>query len=68
MFSCLITHFPWAHGQGFNTNPLRPEYEDYAILNQIVANFEQVFDSTPPKSGKTPELGASFDKANAIAS
>ena len=48
--------------------PLEPGHEDYAFLDQAVADFEQGLDSILTDSLKTPELDASLDEPDAITS
>ena len=52
-----LTHFP-----------LEPGCEDYAFLDQAVADFEQGLDSILTDSLKTPELDTSLDETDAITS
>ena len=52
-----LTHFP-----------LEPGYEDYAFLDQAVADFEQVLDSILTDSLETLELGTSLDEPDVIKS
>ena len=52
-----LTHFP-----------LEPGSEDYAFLDQAVADFEQGLDSILTDSLKTPELDTSLDEPDAIMS
>ena len=52
-----LTHFP-----------LEPECEDYAFLDQAVADFKQRLDSILTDSLETPELDASLDEPDAITS
>ena len=52
-----LTHFP-----------LEPGCEDYAFLDQVVADFEQGLDSTLIVSPETPELDTSLDKPDVITS
>ena len=46
--------------------PLEPEYEDYALLDQAVANFEQGLDSILTDSLKTLELDTSLEEPDAV--
>ena len=52
-----LTHFP-----------LEPGCEDYAFLDQAVADFEQGLDSILTNSLKTPELDTSLEEPDAITS
>ena len=52
-----LTHFP-----------LEPGCEDYAFLDQAVADFKQGLDSIPTDSLETPELDTSLDETGAITS
>ena len=52
-----LTHFP-----------LGPECDDYAFLDQGVADFEEGLDSILTDSLKTLELDTSLDKPNVITS
>ena len=52
-----LTHFP-----------LEPGCEDYAFLDQAVADFEQGLDSTLNDSLKTLELGTSLDEPDVVTS
>ena len=52
-----LTHFP-----------LEPGCEDYAFLDQAVADFEQGLDSILTDSFKTPELDTSLDEPDAVTS
>ena len=52
-----LTHFP-----------LEPRCEDYAFLDQAVADFEQGLDSILTDSLETPELDTSLEKPDAITS
>ena len=52
-----LTHFP-----------LEPGCQDYAFLDQAVADFEQGLDSILTDSLKTPELDTSLEKPDAITS
>ena len=52
-----LTHFP-----------LEPGCEDYAFLDQAVANFKQGLDSILTDPHKTPELDTSLDEPDAITS
>ena len=52
-----LTHFP-----------LEPGCEDYAFLDQAVAEFEQGLDSILTDSLETPELDTSLDKPDAVTS
>ena len=52
-----LTHFP-----------LEPECEDYAFLDQAVADFQQGLDSILTDSLETPELDTSLDEPDAITS
>ena len=52
-----LTHFP-----------LEPGCEDYAFLDQAVADFEQGLDSILTDSLKTPELDTSLDEPDVITS
>ena len=52
-----LTHFP-----------LEPECEDYAFLDQVVADFEQGLDSILTDSLKTLELDTSLDEPDIITS
>ena len=52
-----LTHFP-----------LEPGCEDYAFLDQAVADFEQGLDSILTDSLKTPELDTSLEEPDAITS
>ena len=53
----LLTHFP-----------LKPGCEDYAFLDQAIADFEQGLDSILTDSLETPELDTSLEEPNAITS
>ena len=48
--------------------PLEPGCEDYAFLDQAVADFEQGLDSILTDSLETPELDTSLDEPDAITS
>ena len=50
-----LTHFP-----------LEPESEDYALLDQGVANFKQGLDSILTDSLETPELDTSLEGPDTI--
>ena len=52
-----LTHFP-----------LEPGCEDYAFLDQAVADFKQGFDSILTDSLETPELDTSLDEPDAVTS
>ena len=52
-----LTHFP-----------LEPGCEDYAFLDQAVADFEQGLDSILTDSLETPELDTSLDEPDAVTS
>ena len=52
-----LTHFP-----------LEPGCEDYAFLDQAVADFEQGLDFILTDSLKTPELDASLDEPDVVTS
>ena len=52
-----LTHFP-----------LEPGCEDYAFLDQAVADFEQGLDSILTDSLKTPELDTSLEEPDAVTS
>ena len=52
-----LTHFP-----------LEPGCEDYAFLDQAVADFEQGLDSILTDSLETPELDTSLDEPDVITS
>ena len=52
-----LTHFP-----------LEPGCEEYSFLDQAVTEFEQSLDSIFTASVKTPELDASFEQPNGVAS
>ena len=52
-----LTHFP-----------MEPGCEDYAFLDQAVADFKQGLDSILTDSLKTPELDTSLDESDAITS
>ena len=52
-----LTHFP-----------LEPGCEDYAFLDQAIANFEQGLDSILTNSLKTPELDTSLEEPDAVTS
>ena len=52
-----LTHFP-----------LKPDCDDYSFLDQAVEHFEHSLDSNLIDSHDTPELGASFDEADAMPS
>ena len=52
-----LTHFP-----------LEPGCEDYAFLDQAVADFKQVWDSILTDSLETPELDTSLEEPDAITS
>ena len=52
-----LTHFP-----------LEPGCEDYAFLDQVVADFEQGLDSILTDSLEIPELDTSLDEPDVIAS
>ena len=52
-----LTHFP-----------LEPGSEDYAFLDQAVADFEQGLDSILTDSLETPELNTFLDEPNVITS
>ena len=52
-----LTHFP-----------LEPGCEDYAFLDQAVADFEQGLDSFPTNSLETLKLDTSLDKPDVITS
>ena len=47
---------------------LEPGCEDYSLLDQVVADFEQVLDSILTNSIESPELDTSLDEPDAITS
>ena len=51
-----------------NHFPLQPGCQDYAFLDQAVADFEQGLDSILTDSIKTPELDTSLDEPDVITS
>ena len=62
--------FPGFTGKGSSLTyfPLEPGCEDYAFLDQAVADFEQGLDSILTDSLETPELDTSLDEPDAITS
>ena len=67
---CSITHLPWNHGQGVNTNtlPSLTRVLELHIFEASLVDIEQGLDSILTNSMKTPELDASFDKPNIMTS
>ena len=65
-----LPHLSWVHWQGVIINPffLEPGSEDYAFLDQAVADFKQGLDSILTDSLKTLELDTSLEEPDAITS
>ena len=65
-----LPHLSWVHWQGVIINPfsLEPGCEDYAFLDQAVADFEQGLDSILTDSLETPELDTSLEEPDASTS
>ena len=69
----LVGHSHSCHGfigkvSSLTHFPLEPGCDDYSFLDQVVADFEQGWDSILTDSLETPELDASLDKPDAIPS
>ena len=62
--------YPWFTGKVSSLShfPLEPGCEDYAFLDQAVADFEQGLDSIPTDSLETLELDTSLDEPDVITS
>ena len=62
--------YPWLTGKVSSLThfPLEPGCEDYALLDEAVADFEQGLDSILTDSLETLELDTSLDESDAITS
>ena len=69
-FVAQLHIYPWFTGKVSSLThfPLEPGFEDYAFLDQAVADFEQGLDSVLTDPLETPDLDTSLDEPDAVTS